>query len=92
MNVQAEVSLYPLRTGKLGTAIDSFLSALEDAGLTVNEGSMSSTLAGDCDAVFSAVGAAFKTIADGNQVVLVVKVSNACPSGGATEGESIDVR
>ena len=90
MNVQAEISLYPLRTGELGQSIDSFLGDLEAAGLTVREGSMSSTVAGDVDVVFSAVGAAFRTIAAGSQAVLVMKVSNACPSGDAVEGKDAD--
>jgi len=80
MNVQAEVSLYPLQTQEIGEVIDSFVGDLERAGLTVRKGNMSTTLSGDVGAVFGAVGRAFTTVADSGQVVLVLKVSNACPS------------
>ena len=91
MNVQAEISLYPLRTSDLGHTIESFLGKLKAAGLMVQPGNMSSALSGDVDAVFSRVGAAFKAVAEDGQVVLVMKVSNACPSGDAVEGTKADV-
>jgi len=80
MNDQAEVTLYPLRTRKLGGTINCFLRNLQDAGLTLHEGTMSSTLSGDVDVVFAAVGDAFRTVADAAPVVLLLKVSNTCPS------------
>ncbi len=91
MNIQAEVSLYPLGAAELGEAIDSFLRELENAGLTVHKGHMSSMLAGDVDEVFAALGKAFTSVANRHKVVLVLKVSNACPSGGS-ESEVADVR
>jgi uncharacterized protein YqgV (UPF0045/DUF77 family) len=92
MNVQAEISLYPLRTSKLSEAIDSFLGDLEDAGLTAHEGNMSSTLAGDVDNVFAALVRAFKVVASGFQVVLVLKVSNACPLCSPAQGNNADAK
>lgn len=91
MNVQAEISLYPLRTNDLGHAIEEFLGDLKAAGLTVQPGNMSSTVLGDVNAVFSTMGAAFAAAAEEGQVVLVMKVSNACPSGNAMEGMNEDV-
>jgi len=91
MNVQAEISLYPLQTQEIGKAIDGFVNHLERTGLTVHKGNMSTTLSGDVAAVFAAVGKAFTIVADSGQVVLVLKVSNACPSDGAMEGENTDV-
>jgi len=91
MNVQAEISLYPLQTQAIGKAIDGFVNDLQRPGLTMRKGSMSTALSGDVDAVFAAVGKAFAIVADGGQVVLVLKVSNACPSDGAMEGENVDV-
>ena len=85
MNVQAEVSLYPLQTQEIGEAIDSFVNDLERTGLTVRKGNMSTTLSGDGDAVFAALASAFTAVADGGRVVLVMKVSNACPSDGVAE-------
>ena len=86
MNVQAEVSLYPLRTDRLGEAVDRFAGELRGAGLTVRTGSMSSTLAGDAEEVFAALGRAFQRAAEAHEVVLVVKVSNACPADAAGRG------
>lgn len=91
MNIQAEISLYPLQTQEIGKTIDGFVGELECAGLTVRKGNMSTLLSGDVDAVFAAVGKAFTTVADGGQVVLILKASNACPSDGAMEGENTDV-
>jgi len=85
MNIQAEVSLYPLRTSELGEAIDSFVNVLERAGLTMRKGNMSTALSGDVEAVFTAVASAFTTVADAGQVVLILKVSNACPSDGVVQ-------
>ena len=81
MNVQAEVSLYPLQTQEIGEAIDSFVNDLER---------MSTTLSGDGDAVFAALASAFTAVADGGRVVLVMKVSNACPSDGVAERMNTD--
>ena len=86
MNVQAEVSLYPLQTQEIGEAIDSFVNDLERDGLSVRKGIMSTMLSGNVGEVFAAMGRAFTTVADSGQVVLVLKVSNACPSDGAMEG------
>ena len=83
MNVQAEASLYPLRTSGLGHTIEEFLGEMKAAGLTVQPGNMSSTMSGDVRTVFSTIRAAFEAVAENDQVVLVLKVSNACPSGGA---------
>lgn len=81
MNVQAEVSLYPLRTPALSRPIDAFLAGLQTAGLQVTPGRMSSEVEGDVETMFAALGKAFRGAAKEHQVVLSLKVSNACPSG-----------
>jgi len=91
MNVQSEISLYALRTNDLGHPIGTFLGELKAAGLTVTPGNMSSTISGDVDAAFLAVCRAFKAAAENGPVVLVMKVSNACPSGDTVEGTNADV-
>ncbi len=91
MNVQAEISLYPLRTTTLSRPIERFVGALESAGLAPRRGTMSSTVVGDVDGVFRGVGEAFKRAAEAADVVLVMKISNACPSGGVSEGQDTDV-
>lgn len=79
MKVQAEVSLYPLRTPELNEAIGRFLSELEEGGLEVCPGNMSTTVSGDAEKLFAAMGKAFESVAHKDAVVLVLKVSNACP-------------
>lgn len=91
MNVQAEISLYPLRTNDLGHVIEMFLGKLSDAGLSVQQGNMSSMVSGEVDDVFAAVGIAFKNVANDKDVVLLMKVSNACPSDDTVEGMNADV-
>lgn len=86
MNVQAELSLYPLRVRNLGGVIEQVLAELKTADVTVQPGNMSSIVAGDADAVFAAAAAAFKAAAEHHQVVLVMKVSNACPTGDTVKG------
>ena len=92
MMIQAEVSLYPLRTDEIGVAIESFNGVLKDAGLAVHEAAMSTKLSGDVDEVFAALGEAFKHVANDHQVVLVLKASNACPSDDTANGKNADVR
>ena len=90
MNVQAEVSLYPLHIQEIREVVDSFVNVLERAGLTMHKENMSTTLSGDVNELFGAVGRAFTTVANGDQVVLVMKVSNACPSNGTVEQMNTD--
>jgi len=89
MKLQAEVSLYPLRTEKLGPPIRDFADALKQAGLTVRTGAMSTSVAGESEAVFGGLRAAFDAVAGGHSVVLLVKASNACPQGEADQADAI---
>ena len=82
MKVQAEVSLYPLRTASLSEAIDRFLDRLRRRGLAVEVTPMSTRLEGESGEIFQALREAFEAVAAGGSVVLTVKISNACP--GAT--------
>ena len=91
MMIQAEVSLYPLRTDEIGITIESFTGDLKDAGLAVREEAMSTKLAGDVDRVFAALGEAFQHVANDHPVVLVLKASNACPTGSNVEEKRTDV-
>ena len=86
MKVQAEVSIYPLRTDKLGNVIERFQDDLQSSGLTINKGSMSSTVTGGIDQMFTALKHAFTQSATDHQIVMVLKVSNACPLPALNEG------
>ena len=82
MKVQAEVSLYPLRTPALAGHVDGFIEHLRGTGLNVEVGPLSSRISGRCGELFRALGEAFEDAARGTDAVLTIKVSNACPGGG----------
>lgn len=91
MRVQAEVSLYPLRTGKLSEPISAFCRSLDQEGLSIESGPMSTRISGECGDIFTALQRAFSETAQDYQTVLLVKMSNACPDRctGETEGSSL---
>jgi uncharacterized protein YqgV (UPF0045/DUF77 family) len=78
MEVSCQFSLYPLGVEHLGPGIAAALSALQERGLTVEAGAMSSVVSGPVDAVFAGLADAFAAAANG-RLVLVATVSNACP-------------
>ena len=84
MNVQAEVSLYPLQTDEVGNAVTRFIDSLPRTGLAIEVGQMSTRISGETRALFDALGDAFARLVADHQAVLVVKVSNACPSEGTS--------
>jgi len=79
MNIQAEISVYPLRTQELSGPIDTFCRSLADDGLELVFGPMSTRVSGECENVFDAIKRAFRKTALNRQIVLNVKLSNACP-------------
>ena len=79
MKVQAEISLYPLHQNELTKPIQKFVQVLEDNNLNVKTGAMSSLIAGDSQTFFENLQKAFEKIAQEYEVVMTVKVSNACP-------------
>jgi len=78
MKLQAEVSLYPLRTKGLSSPINAFYTSMARTGVTLDPGRMSTLVSGDSAQVFAAIQRAFSEVAEKQQLVLVVKVSNAC--------------
>jgi len=85
MRVQAEISLYPLRTEELSKPINTFCGSLTDAGLTVDSGPMSTRLFGESAEVFGAIQRAFEKTARDYQLILNLRLSNACPDEPRTE-------
>jgi uncharacterized protein YqgV (UPF0045/DUF77 family) len=79
MNVQAEISLYPLGEGELLSSIDEFVGILRAEGLNPSMGAMSTAVFGECKIVFDSIARAFEHTAGGRRCVLVAKYSNACP-------------
>ena len=78
MQIQAELSLYPLKTDLIENRIGNFIEELSRSGLSVASGQMSTLVAGESEEVFRVVGECFKKACSTDQVVLVVKFSNAC--------------
>jgi len=79
MNIHAEVSLYPLRTAAVGPAVEAFIALLRRVGLDVEVGPMSARITGEDTKLFAALAESFAAVAGNYQVVLIAKVSNACP-------------
>jgi len=77
--LSAQVSLYPLRAAHLGPAIEAFTKELQEAGLHVEPGPMSTLVVGEAEALFAALQRGFEAAAAEHQVVMQVTVSNACP-------------
>ena len=91
IGIAAQVSLYPLRRESLSPPINEALETFRAHGLRVESGAMSSLIAGDDDAIFSALHEAFRRTAEQGQVVMAVTFSNACPVP-ARRGDSIVYR
>lgn len=89
MRIQAELSLYPLKTDRLDEAVGDFVRELAKPGISVFPGRMSTLVAGESEAVLRVIGDGFTRICRQGEVVLVVKYSNACP-GGENPGEGRD--
>lgn len=81
MRVQAEVSLYPLRTERIGKPIERFLETVREHEIRLSVGAMSTWLEGEQEEVFAALRGAFSAVGEEYEIALVIKLSNACPNG-----------
>ncbi len=90
MRVQAEMSVYPLRTSKLSGPVAEFGRVLRSHGLDVQTRSMSTLVAGEAQMVFDAAREAFEVLAAKTDVVMDMKLSNACPDVVEEKPESIE--
>jgi uncharacterized protein YqgV (UPF0045/DUF77 family) len=79
--VSAQVAIYPLRQERLTPAVAAVRDALMAAGLEPAVGPMSTIVTGEAPAVFGALANAFVRAGALGHVVMVVTVSNACPTG-----------
>jgi len=79
MKVQAEISLYPLRTCELSEPIERFCHILTESGCEVIPGSMSTQVDGETNTIFDSIRDAFQAVAGDGKVVVTLKISNACP-------------
>jgi uncharacterized protein YqgV (UPF0045/DUF77 family) len=82
VRVQAEISLFPLRTRNLAKPVKRFIGCLDRKKPEINIGAMSTQLRGDCGTLFKSIGKAFADVSRKGDLVLAMKVSNACPKSG----------
>lgn len=76
---QAQISLYPLRTESLSEPIERLISILRESGLELKTNAMSTAVKGSSDMLFNAVDKAFKQLSLEYNIVMDIKISNACP-------------
>ena len=86
MGVSAQVSLYPLGQSNLLPAIQAVWDAFEQHGLTVEAGRMSTLVEGEEEPLFAALRDGFRAACTHGATVMVVALSNACPSAERVEG------
>jgi len=79
VKVQAQISIYPLKTNSLSEPIEQFCGILKNRGLKVQTRAMDSLVVGESDAIFISVQKAFEQIAEKYDVAMDFKISNACP-------------
>jgi uncharacterized protein YqgV (UPF0045/DUF77 family) len=79
MQISAQISLYPLKQEKLSPTIETAWKVLEEKGLSLQKGGMSTVVAGGAEEVFAAVQEVFLNSAEIGPVSMVVTFSNACP-------------
>jgi uncharacterized protein YqgV (UPF0045/DUF77 family) len=81
--ISAQVSLYPLHRAHTAPAIADALETFRARELEVQPGTMSTIVSGDADAVFDSLKASFEAAASSGDVVMVVTLSNCCPTPAA---------
>jgi uncharacterized protein YqgV (UPF0045/DUF77 family) len=79
MKVQAQVSIYPLKTESLSLPVDEFCRILRSNGVEVRKEAMSSFITGKSEVIFRSVRQAFEALAHKHDLVIDFKVSNSCP-------------
>jgi len=79
MRVQAEISIYPLRTQSLSEPIEKFCGILSAYDLIIKTAAMSTFISGDSKDLFKACDDAFEQLAQNYQIAMNMKISNACP-------------
>jgi uncharacterized protein YqgV (UPF0045/DUF77 family) len=76
----AQVSVYPLRQASIGPAVREAVRVFSERGLETRIGEMSTLVWGEEKGIFGALQEAFHRAAESGDTVMVVTLSNACPS------------
>ena len=79
MNVELEVSLYPLTEEFLKHPVQDFVDVLEKHGCKLKHSPLSSIVTGDSVNVFEALRIGYEQAAQKSGCVLIVKACNVCP-------------
>ncbi len=79
MRIQAEISIYPLRVKSLSEPIEQFCRILCSYGLETKTTAMSTFISGESRDLFKACEKAFEQLTATYDVVVNMKISNACP-------------
>jgi uncharacterized protein YqgV (UPF0045/DUF77 family) len=80
MKVQAEISVYPLRTKSLSGPVEEFCKILRKQKLEIKTTAMSTFVRGESRDLFKACMEAFEQLAQKYETVMSIKISNACPA------------
>jgi len=80
MEVEAEVSLYPLGEPHLSHPIQAFVKVLEDHGCEAEVCQMSTIVKGKSKQVFEALRLGYEKACRRGGALLVLKACNVCPS------------
>ena len=80
MSIAAQISLYPLRQASIGPPIREAMRVFREHGLGTRMGEMSTLVWGEEQAVFAALQETFHRAGERGDAVMVVTLSNACPS------------
>ena len=78
MNVELEVSLYPLTEEFLEHPVQDFVEVLEQHGCNVSHTPLSSIVTGESRNVFEALRVGYEQASEKSGCVLIVKACNAC--------------
>lgn len=79
MQVQAEISLYPIGRPDPLPSILQLIGDLERAGLHVEPGPLSTLVSGDCRVLFDALAFACETVGRTGRHALVIKILSSPP-------------
>jgi uncharacterized protein YqgV (UPF0045/DUF77 family) len=80
MHISAQISLYPLKQQRLSPAIEEAWRILEENGLDLQKGGMSTVVSGPAERIFAAIQEVFVHAAEKGALSIVVTYSNACPA------------
>jgi uncharacterized protein YqgV (UPF0045/DUF77 family) len=78
--ISCQISYYPLRQTELNAGVHEVLDIIQDSGLSVDVGKMSTVVSGETAAVYRLLQKLTEAMAaKGREFVLSITVSTSCP-------------